>query len=184
MLKPELDDEKSLTNPFFMSIYAKLGDLETMKKAYEKGIPWSYGTARCAVEKGFLDIIKWIKSVDYIYWKYEKDELCDAAVRSKSFEMLEYVLSIGCTPSYYTLDLAVKANDTQMVKYICEKLYYSDWAFCDITYSAVKNGNLEILKCLVAKGIKVDDKTIDYAKQSKNIDMLKWLRKNNCPIDY
>jgi len=79
----------------------------------------------------------------------------------------------------------IKANDSELLSVLlkcspCNIGLLPKVTLRRMTFLAVKNGNLDIMKELLGYGCSFSMVTLNYAAKFGNLDAMKWLRANGC----
>jgi hypothetical protein len=107
-----------------------------------------------------IEIIKWLKDHNYDFKKCTSS--FSTAIEVSNLEILNYIKVLVAPPSFHSSSF--------------------NWAL------ERSNGNLEILKIIKEYGCNFSHDTFVVAciivEKTNNIDLLNWLKKNNCPFSY
>ena len=113
----------------------------------------------------------------------EKSEI-QIAIESKDLSKVKQLISNGidvnelCTTFDTPIDLAIKSNNMQMVKYLLS-IGATDNSS---TYQAAKNDNIEMLKYLLDNGFEFGNSLI-YAAENDNMEMVQFLVKAGSEVN-
>ncbi len=156
-------------------VFAKLGNLDCLKYAHERGCPWNEWVCSFAAENGHFECLKYAHE-NKCPWD---EETCINAAKNGNLECLKYAHENGCEWDEMTCTLAACYGHLDCLKYAhgngCE------WSF-DAPWSAAQNGQLECLKYLHEEGCSWTVDTCEQAARHGHLDCLKYAYENGCPF--
>jgi hypothetical protein len=169
-------------------------------------------TCNYAAENNYLNLLKWCKEhggivnkeifklsfkniemTTYLYcpdYRYDND-IMNIAAKVGNLTVLEYLFEKGFETNEYLLVNGVKSYDINIIEYLLSKIdQNSPHMLILACTTAAKTGQFDVLKLLYNIPIVKDNYWNEKvniccgAAKGNHLDILKWLRLNNCPWDY
>jgi hypothetical protein len=165
---------KSVTQVFeinMCALIARTGNLQVLKWARKKKVPWGKETCREAASYGHLDILKYAHEHGC---PWDESTCCGAAEYGR-LEVLKYAHQHGCAWDTETCRNAAGMGHLDILKYVHDK--GCPWG-PRITYYAAVNGHLEVLKYALAKGYRHFDK-YTWLLGKKFPHVLEWMKEQD-----
>jgi len=147
----------------------------------------SYNIIFVAISNQYTDLLKLllpISKLNSISDEYTQQRLCIDAAKSNSFEILKYMLDLNNRPYWSStlvsdvLNSAVRVGNLEMVKWLYSNGCTSDVFTCA---NATEQGHLEVLQYLHENGCPLTRFTMYHATIHNKIDILEYLHSNDCP---
>lgn len=180
------------------------GNLDTIKLLYEHGYKLNSDIAKIIIEKGYIDILKWMTEIYRTYFRNEFRQLPIPNTISlinliKLYESLKYLNYNGLP------ELAATIGDYKLIYQLIERNYITLYSFlrksiqrCDLRllrwikkkYGALPNiydlddACLDILKWSSEYGVYPRSNAANNAAQKSQYDKLKWLLDRKIFPDY
>ena len=155
-------------------------DFETLEKTrhlqsdYVKMVT-KYGTILSAIANNNIANLKWLKSIGYEFpltaFLY--------AILSGNYSTLLWLEENNCPKNGKEVIYAACIGNLEFVKFFFKRGYKCDDAF----YYAADKGHLNIMKWFLENGFKLDETIFTAAAKNGNLDNIKWLYENRCPIN-
>jgi len=159
-------------------------NFKLLKYLYKDGCIFDYNVLAEAIDNQNIKIIKWFlkKNIDI-------DDLCfHKACEKGDFDIIKILKKNNIHGDYNSESCysAVKGNNLELLEYLINEGYKF---YINSYIEAAKNGNIKILKCL----LNIAQYDLSYplfdanvtaeAAKYRNLNTLKWLRKNRCEWD-
>ena len=142
---------------------ALAGNLKVLKHLRAVSCEWDEKTTTNAIQGGYLHILRWARSCNPPCPLVEN--ACDLAIKANDLDVLKWLIEQGCM---LELDHAFDTWITFHREDTCS------------TY----NSNKHYLQFLYDSGCAVNETTMEYAARNGDLDMVQWLRNvTNCPWD-
>lgn len=173
---------------------AKSGQLEILKWAYENGFfifPYTYSSA---ADCGHLEILKWLSLNFPNDFVTRIDSICTTSAKKGHLAILKWIKEIY---PKYKLNSIVSAHaafrgHSEIVKWFYENEHHQSntlthtlpsesehiWHENIIVYAAT-NGNLEMLKWMIAHNCPWNKKVYTKASRFNHLDIVKWAYEKN-----
>ena len=177
------------------------GDLENMKWLKEKGFKWNARTFTGAALNGNLDNMKWLKENDCPFDQYGKT-FENAAVNG-IIENMIWLLENDVTVSEISFSFAAQLGNLEIMKWMKEIGFpLSEYVFvaaimnCDMEINPLpifihphsgvnlfnrSNSTIEILEWLKSNNCPMSKYAYIEARRRENVEIIKWLKDNDCP---
>ena len=128
-----------------------------------------------AVECGNVDLIRWAMNKGH-GWQYG---LCKAAIHHGHFEVLKLLSENRCYWGNLCMDEAARKDDIKSLNWCYENA--CPWFDESAEYYVHGSYNVNVIKWMVERKLKLSCKLWDDAVMFDNTDLIKWLELNNCP---
>ncbi len=133
-----------------------------------------------AIKTGNMEIILFLHERNLI--DNNDSEAYYIAVKNNSYDIIQWLISIGCPIPHYALSIACNNCDVNMLNYLISKgfdMFHNEFSIRD----ALHGGKLENIKWLHTHGYRWDDNTIMDASVSGNVELVKWLKECGCKMN-
>lgn len=198
-----IDNDVKLDN-YVISHIITLQNIKLLEKCFSKFSERSDIFLSEAVESGNIELCKWLRNQNCPF----DDDLPSTAIENGYISLFEWLIENNCPYDENIMMDAVLSDSLEIVQYIFNRGYEKSRNSC---FNAVKIGNLQILKWLISKNFyfnatecfkRVSDKTgndvLDFLKENglnftfslyiiaierDYINIVKWLHKNNYPLN-
>eukprot|EP00953_Heterococcus_sp_UTEX-ZZ885_P042252 21482-Heterococcus_DN1.PRE.2 len=133
-------------------IAGKVADVTTLTVARELGLAFTLRLLCGAIESGCITKLSWLYTeCDQNEWHRVRDQqICSYAVLSGSIEMMEWVVERGAAFDWVACDDAARQGDLAMLKWLCQRR--CPWYLPRVIEYAAESGNIELLKYLRHQG--------------------------------
>lgn len=157
---------------------AKSGNLELLKYCQANGYNFGAQTILRAVTSGKLNIVKYLHQNGCELYP----SLCGNSIIFGHVHVLQYLIENGCEITKDDFYEAIKHGYIHILQYLFKhiKLYDGNDIQSELCRYAT---SLEMLKYLIENGCCIDKSTFNCAVIYNNLDILQYLKINNCPYD-
>lgn len=131
---------------------------------------------RTAVGSGNLDVVKYLREKNCDW----DSTACSEAAEKGYLDILKWLHENGCHWDYFSLKGAAEHGHLKILQYLVENHCKFNNVF-PLMESAVKGGNLELIKWLRTKlTISLETSLCSIASDCEHWDVVLWLIKNGC----
>lgn len=185
----------------------KNNHIDCFKFLHEKGWPSKPEVCQLAIEKGNLELIKYLYENNITWDSYKNEYFCTYAIEApyeedKKLEILEYLYSVGCKGDSGSCEASIIFKCINCLKFLYEKknckwddkIYYYAIQNSDISYSKylfenglnfkkdickdiAYYGNLDFIKYFHQNGFELTD-TLNVSLEGGHLDCVKYLHEN------
>ena len=163
----------------FFKCAAEAGNLEVMKWFHELNFKANEWVFYYAVKNGNLDNMKWMHQVGIRPNSYTFKQAAEIG----NLEVMKWLLEIGCPYNEITITASIVNGNLENLKWLIEHNFprITD----DMVFYAITNRKLEIFKWIVENldDVNLTSKAYHRAAENEHVEILKFLKENNCPWD-
>ena len=165
-------------NSVVMDGAASCGRVDILKWGFEVGCETSSSACRFAADAGHLEALIWLHEHQFPCIL----DVCIAAIENEHLHVLQWLLEnmkIRNHSKYRLVDLTARTGNLEMLKYLIETKKFPISE--DVFTNAVSGGNVEMLKWLEKNDCFWTDEAMGIAIRGRYLEVIKWLHENGCP---
>lgn len=167
-------DADVLDTPEYQRMLAFSGNIEELKRIYEKDEQFEHGIAYSAVLGNHFELLKWLDSINE-----NMDHVMHCAAETENFEILNWGLEQGLALDEACMFRASKKSDLATMDWLREHKCPWDGR---VYYGPLEQYDLQKLNWLRSNGCPFIDHLDLFCVNCKRFDSLKWLHSNGFQI--